>query len=159
MKRYTPPIVEPRIRIALIDSCAAIRCAMPRLLADRGYDVVVHARASGAVSFVRRQRPAVVFLELHLEREESGLPVMQALQREPETASIPLIMWSIDPELERKVAASGARGVLVLSKQTRLGALLKVLRELTGTAPVGASSLLACRSMLGIAQPDAVAVS
>lgn len=123
------------VRVALIDSCAAIRCALPRLLGDRGYEVVVHGYASAAVTFVRRQRPAVVFLELHLEREDAGLSVVQALRRERETARIPIVLWSIDPELERKVAAIGARDVVVLSKYARLEVLLRVLREIVGAAP------------------------
>jgi len=135
MRKYTPPIVETPTRIAVIDSCAAIRCAMPRLLGDRGFEVVVYAKGSGAVTFVRRQCPAAVFLELHLDWEDGGLAVMQALQREPETASIPLIVWSIDPEVEHKVAPLAGPHVTALSKHTRLGALLKVVRELTGTAP------------------------
>lgn len=117
--------------IAVIEDNPMVRSGMELVLNARGCEVVFHDRAEGALAFVRRHRPAVVIVDLHLEYRDAGLDIARHLRHEPDTAHVPVVVWSTDLEVGRKVAAAGLEGITVLSKFGHGSVLLAALETLT----------------------------
>ena len=121
-------------RIAVIDDSLAVRPALQLVFDTSGYTVVFHPRAAGAVTFVQQQQPVLVIVDLNLEYPAAGLEVVRSLRADPATASIPLVVWSADPDLERTVTRLGLADVAPLSKYAGLTALLAAVARLTAAA-------------------------
>lgn len=76
-----------------------------RRLRSAGYQVEVRSTPDRAYQFVREQRPALVILAIGGDHT-SGWDVLQALNLDPVTAKIPVLLCS--PVARRRVQASGA---------------------------------------------------
>ena len=114
MQHPSPESSTPRI--VAIEPHPLVRQGLATLLADTGYDLVVHPRAAGALSVIRQVQPVVALIELHLEVPSAGLEVVRALRADPATRELPLIVWSSDLDVERHVAALNVPAVTVVSK-------------------------------------------
>ena len=67
-------------RIAVIDDSLAVRPGLQLVCDTRGYTVVFHPRAAGAVAFVKQQQPDLVIVDVHLEYPNAGLDVVRSLR-------------------------------------------------------------------------------
>ncbi len=89
------------------DACDLAR----RTLSKIGYEVVSAPSAAAGLEAARATRPALILLDLHLP-DATGWDVLAALRADPVTASIPILVVSIDDD--RGAALSrGACGQLV----------------------------------------------
>ena len=120
--------------IAVIDDSLAVRPALQLVFDTRGYTVVFHPRAAGAVAFVQQQQPDLVIVDLHLEYPDAGLDVVRSLRADPATAPIPLVVWSADTDVERKVKSLGLADVAPISKYAGLTTLLDAVTRLTAAS-------------------------
>ena len=94
-------------RIAVIDDSLAVRTALQLVCDTSGYTVVFHPGAAGAVAFVQQQQPVLAIIDVHLEYPAAGLDVVRRLRANPATASIPLVVWSADPDVQHTVTRLG----------------------------------------------------
>ncbi len=120
--------------IAVIDDSLAVRPALQLVFDTRGYAVVFHPRAAGAVAFVQQQQPDLVIVDLHLEYPDAGLDVVRSLRADPATAPIPLVVWSADTDVERKVKSLGLADVAPISKYAGVTTLLDAVTLLTAAS-------------------------
>jgi two-component system phosphate regulon response regulator PhoB len=129
-------VTDTRRRIVAIEDDAALRSVMADILADAGYEVVVHGRPDGVEQLVRRTQPAVVLLDLRLgdARAERGWEILDHLVLDPATRNIPVVIVSGDVSLEtRRLAISAEHGLWVLAKPFDLADLLEVVRCATAS--------------------------
>jgi len=124
--------------IAVVDDDPALLDMTELLLALEGYHVASFLTAADAVAFVATLQPALVIVDLHLERPAAGLEVVTALRQDAATAQIPILLWSADPDVEMIVARQHLDDVVVRVKPVLPEDLLRVVAEL---APAARSAL------------------
>ena len=66
------------------------------VLTEQGYAVHLWTERQGAVELIRQMRPDLVILDLWLRRRGDGWQVYEALQADPATAQIPVVLCSED---------------------------------------------------------------
>ncbi|MBS0375861.1 MAG: response regulator [Proteobacteria bacterium] len=100
-------------RALIVDDSKSARVVLSRLLEKHELTVDTTDSAESALAYLRDHRPDVIFMD-HVMSGMDGLTAVQAIKRDPATASIPIMMYtSQDGELYATEArASGAAGVL-----------------------------------------------
>lgn len=88
-----------RGRVLLIEDDPDARVVLRTSLDRHGYEVVDAQTGAQGVALARRERPSVVVLDLLLP-DISGYDVLRILKNSPDTAEIPVIVLSIEPERE-----------------------------------------------------------
>jgi len=93
------------IRVLLADDDDDVRDSMLRTLSDRGYDVVAVSDGAEALSYLDRDRPSLVVLDLHMD-EISGWEVLRFLRSDPRLRGVPVLVVSgaHAPTLPRSVS-------------------------------------------------------
>jgi CheY-like chemotaxis protein len=119
-------------RALIVDDSRSARVILSRML--EGYGLVVDAveSAEQALEYLKETKPDVVFMD-HLMPGMDGFQAIQAIKSNPQTATIPVMMYtSQEGELYLSQArALGAVGVLPKTvKQTELSRVLYQLRLL-----------------------------
>lgn len=114
-------------KILCVDDSEPNLLLLERYLARRGGVAFVPARTGEeAIELAAREQPDVVLLDLQLP-DASGLDVMERLQADARTASIPIVIVSADAHEQQLTAAQerGARDYLVKPLDlTRLAAVI-----------------------------------
>jgi CheY-like chemotaxis protein len=99
------------LRVLVVDDEPGMREAISDLFTEQGHVVVAEARnGQEAMEAAASFRPEVVLLDLRLG-QESGLDVARALTTE--WPDLPVLLISVGEESAKRVAASGARGLIV----------------------------------------------
>lgn len=114
------------------DSCLWIAA----VLRQCGFEVLEAGDGAVAVRMARQELPDLILLDLHLPAG-GGEFVMDSLSRQPETAAIPVIIMTGDPEVDRtRMKLKGA--VEVYCKPMDVHVFLNTIRQTleTATAPV-----------------------
>jgi CheY-like chemotaxis protein len=97
--------------IALVDDDALILGLMEELLMDEGYRALVFRGGAGVVATLGHLRPALVILDLRLERPDEGLRLLAALRAAPATTCLPVLLCTADAAFPREhgpgLAATG----------------------------------------------------
>ena len=129
-------------RALVVDDSKSARAFLVRLLERLELEVDVAESADEALDYLELQHPDVVFLD-HLMPGMDGFQGLQAIKRNPRTASIPVYMYtSQEGELYAGQAlALGAAGVL--PKQLESADLAQLLRDLEAGSQVTPAGLLA----------------
>ncbi len=129
-------------RALVVDDSKSARAFLVRLLERLDVEVDVAESADEALDYLELQHPDVIFLD-HLMPGMDGFQGLQAIKRNPRTASIPVFMYtSQEGELYAGQAlALGAAGVL--PKQLESTDLAQLLRDLGAGAQVTPAALLA----------------
>lgn len=96
------------------------------------YRLIVAHSGAQAIDLVRVQRPDVLLLDMHLG-DMTGIDVVVALDREPDTAGIPRLALSADAMPEHIKAARGYGFETYLTKPLDVSALLASLDEFGAT--------------------------
>lgn len=125
--------VSRKRRIAVIDDDVVFVDLMQDLLADgEGYEVLSTLHWLHGFEFVKETQPDLVILDLMLGREQTGWAVLELLQSDPTTASIPVILCSAAaPALRRWPSRDGACGpVETVAKPFDVDHLLGVIERL-----------------------------
>jgi two-component system, NtrC family, sensor kinase len=123
--------------IAVIDDDRVISQLFTEILTDDGYAVALWYTGAGAFAFVKRVDPALVILDMHMETQDAGMRVADALCHDPETKAIPVIICSAALNTEReKRQRLEALGCNIHSKPIDMHALLALIGKLTSPAAV-----------------------
>jgi CheY-like chemotaxis protein len=116
-------------RVLVVDDDPSIREALADLLGDEGYRVTTATNGAEALTLLRppgELRPCVILLDLMMP-VMSGQEFYAEQQRDPELATIPIVVISADGNLALKAAALGGQ---FLSKPVRLETVLGLLDRL-----------------------------
>ena len=116
-------------RARIVDDSRSARVILSRML--EAYDLKVDAAESAeqAMEYLRQNRPDVIFMD-HLMPGMDGFQAIQALKSNPDTATIPVMMYT-SQEGELYVSQARALGAVgVLPKTVKPGDVSRVLYQL-----------------------------
>ncbi len=125
--RYTNPMA--RKRALVVDDSKSARVILSRMLEKYDIEVDMAESAEQAIEYLKSNRPDAIFMD-HLMPGMDGLQAVQAIKGNPQTAMIPIMMYT-SQEGELYVGQARALGAMgVLPKQVRPVDVSKVLYEL-----------------------------
>jgi CheY-like chemotaxis protein len=119
-------------RALVVDDSRSARVILSRMLEGYGLEIDAAESAEQALEYLKESRPDVIFMD-HLMPGMDGFQAIQAIKSNPQTAMIPVMMYtSQEGDLYLSQArALGAVGVLPKTvKQTELSRILYQLRLL-----------------------------
>jgi adenylate cyclase len=94
--------------ILLVEDSRYLRVASERALAKAGYDVVTAVDGEAALLAARERLPNLILLDMMLPKLD-GLGVLRALKRDPQIASIPVVVLTgLGQQNEAKLKKEGA---------------------------------------------------
>jgi CheY-like chemotaxis protein len=118
-----------RKRALVVDDSKSARVILSRMLEKYDIEVDMAESAEQAIEYLKSNRPDAIFMD-HLMPGMDGLQAVQAIKGNPQTAMIPIMMYT-SQEGELYVGQARALGALgVLPKQVRPVDVSKVLYEL-----------------------------
>lgn len=121
----------------IVDDSRSARVVLGRMLEDHDLDVATAESAEHALEYLSGHRPDVIFMD-HLMPGMDGFEAVQAIKANPETATIPIMMYT-SQEGELYVGQARALGAMgVLPKQVQpveVSKVLESLRLIPGSAP------------------------
>jgi CheY-like chemotaxis protein len=116
-------------RALIVDDSRSARVILSRMLEQHGLAVDTAESAEQALEYLRQNRPDVIFMD-HLMPGMDGFQAVQAIKAEPQTATIPLMMYT-SQEGELYVSQARALGAVgVLPKTVRPVDVSRVLYQL-----------------------------
>src|SRR3979490_3385643 len=125
--RYT--IDMARKRALVVDDSKSARVILSRMLEKYDIEVDMAESAEQAIEYLKGNRPDAIFMD-HLMPGMDGLQAVKAIKGNPQTAMIPIMMYT-SQEGELYVGQARALGAMgVLPKQVRPVDVSKVLYEL-----------------------------
>ena len=125
--RYTSAMGQKRALV--VDDSKSARVILSRMLEKYDIEVDMAESAEQAIEYLRHDRPDAIFMD-HLMPGMDGLQAVQAIKSNPQTAMIPIMMYT-SQEGELYVGQARALGAMgVLPKQVRPVDVSKVLYEL-----------------------------
>lgn len=122
-----------RPMIIVVDDEPEMIRIMTKLFARSGFDTQGLAEGRGAYERIRDAHPQLVFLDLRLG-ESDGAEVLRAIRRDPELASVPVVLMSGDGEIRHKAEALGADAHLW--KPFKAADLLACAARFVGVSPI-----------------------
>jgi CheY-like chemotaxis protein len=118
-----------RKRVLVVDDSKSARVILSRMLEKYDIEVDMAESAEQAIEYLNQNRPDAIFMD-HLMPGMDGLQAVQAIKGNPQTATIPIMMYT-SQEGELYVGQARALGAMgVLPKQVRPVDVSKVLYEL-----------------------------
>jgi CheY-like chemotaxis protein len=118
-----------RKRALIVDDSKSARVILSRMLEKYDIEVDMSESAEQAIEYLKHNRPDAIFMD-HLMPGMDGLQAVQAIKSNPQTAMIPIMMYT-SQEGELYVGQARALGAMgVLPKQVRPVDVSKVLYEL-----------------------------
>jgi CheY-like chemotaxis protein len=118
-----------RKRALVVDDSKSARMILSRMLEKYDIEVDMAESAEQAIEYLKGNRPDAIFMD-HLMPGMDGLQAVQAIKGNPQTATIPIMMYT-SQEGELYVGQARALGAMgVLPKQVRPVDVSKVLYEL-----------------------------
>jgi CheY-like chemotaxis protein len=116
-------------RALVVDDSKSARVILSRMLEKYDIEVDMAESAEQAIEYLKHGRPDAIFMD-HLMPGMDGLQAVQAIKSNPQTATIPIMMYT-SQEGELYVGQARALGAMgVLPKQVRPVDVSKVLYEL-----------------------------
>jgi len=116
-------------RALVVDDSKSARVVLSRMLERFGIAVDTAESAEEALAYLKRERPDVVFMD-HLMPGMDGLEAVRIIKADPETATIPIMMYT-SQEGELYVGQARALGAIgVLPKTIKPVDVTKVLFQL-----------------------------
>ena len=116
-------------RAFIVDDSKSARVILSRMLEKYDIEVDMAESAEQAIEYLKHNRPDAIFMD-HLMPGMDGLQAVQAIKSNPQTAMIPIMMYT-SQEGELYVGQARALGAMgVLPKQVRPVDVSKVLYEL-----------------------------
>jgi CheY-like chemotaxis protein len=116
-------------RALIVDDSRSARVILGRMLEQHGMTVDTAESAEQALEYLQQSRPDVIFMD-HLMPGMDGFQAVQAIKSEPQTAMIPLMMYT-SQEGELYVSQARALGAIgVLPKTVRPVDVSRVLYQL-----------------------------
>jgi len=116
-------------RALIVDDSRSARVILSRMLEQHGLAVDTAESAEQALEYLHQQRPDVIFMD-HLMPGMDGFQAVQVIKGDPQTATIPLMMYT-SQEGELYVSQARALGAVgVLPKTVRPVDVSRVLYQL-----------------------------
>ena len=116
-------------RALIVDDSRSARVILSRMLEGYGLEVDSSESAEAALEYLRHARPDVIFMD-HLMPGMDGFQAIQAIKGNPDTATIPVIMYT-SQEGELYVSQARALGAVgVLPKTVKHADVSRVLYQL-----------------------------
>lgn len=116
-------------RALIVDDSRSARVILSRMLEAYGLEVDAAESAEQALELLRQTRPDVIFMD-HLMPGMDGFQAVQAIKSNPDTAMIPVMMYT-SQEGELYVSQARALGAVgVLPKTVKQGEVSRVLYQL-----------------------------
>jgi CheY-like chemotaxis protein len=116
-------------RALIVDDSRSARVILSRMLEGYGLQVDTSESAEHALEFLRQTRPDVIFMD-HLMPGMDGFQAIQAIKGNPDTAMIPVVMYT-SQEGELYVSQARALGAVgVLPKTVKQADVSRVLYQL-----------------------------
>lgn len=116
-------------RALIVDDSRSARVILSRMLEAYGLEVDAAESAEQALEYLKQARPDVVFMD-HLMPGMDGFQAVQAIKGNPETATIPVMMYT-SQEGDLYVSQARALGAVgVLPKTVKQGEVSRVLYQL-----------------------------
>ena len=113
----------------VVDDSKSARVILSRMLEKYDIEVDMAESAEQAIEYLKGNRPDAIFMD-HLMPGMDGLQAVKAIKGNPQTAMIPIMMYT-SQEGELYVGQARALGAMgVLPKQVRPVDVSKVLYEL-----------------------------
>jgi CheY-like chemotaxis protein len=84
------------ITIAVIDDDQPLLDLMAEVLDERHWAMLAVPDVATAVEALKGARPDAILLDVRLHGRQRGWDVLEQLQAEPETRTIPVVIWSSD---------------------------------------------------------------
>jgi CheY-like chemotaxis protein len=131
-------------KILLVDDSKFLRLATERALARAGYEVSTAVDGENALQMAREKRPDLILLDMLLPKM-TGPDVLKALKKDPETASIAVVVLTgLSHKNAARLKQDGAVAFLEKSdlgldkgSDTLLTALAEIVRKLKLEVPTG----------------------
>lgn len=121
--------------IVVIDDDPVLLRLLEEIMAEEGYRVLLWSSSSGAFEYIRDHQPALVILDLRLERPDSGWALLQIIRMSTHTAAVPLLVCSADlPFLRTHAQQLAALHASVLEKPFAVDELLAHVQQFIGPA-------------------------
>jgi CheY-like chemotaxis protein len=116
--------------IAVIDDDRDAVARASSLLGEAGYRLAVASSRAAAFDLLCQQRPAVVLIELCIDRGQVGWSLLDLLSATPALAGIPVIVWSADAAaLHEQAWLLAAKGWQWLAKPFQGAQLLALIEQ------------------------------
>jgi CheY-like chemotaxis protein len=116
--------------ITVVEHDPMLGMLLLEVLTEEGYAVELWTERAAACEAIRRTQPDLVILALWLRQRGDGWQVLDALQRDPATSQIPVIVCTDDTLLLQADAAHVAgRPAAALEKPFDLDVLLDAVAE------------------------------
>jgi CheY-like chemotaxis protein len=123
-----------RPRIAVVNDDTAFLQLMQQVLADEGYDAMIHTVGATAHDFVRAEMPDLVILDIRMDEPQAGWQVLEMMRLDRQTLGIPVILCTADSvQLAAKADHLRKHNAVPLEKPFDLYELLELVRSLVGT--------------------------
>lgn len=103
----------PALHTLVVDDSPSARNVLKRLLERKGAQVDQRESGDQALDYLKTQKPDIIFMD-HTMPGMNGLEAVRALRSNPDTAGIPVVMYTSesDADYEQEALASGASGVI-----------------------------------------------
>lgn len=149
---------DPSTKTALVvDDSKSARFALRKFLEAQGYQADAVESADEAYSYLKRQRPDLIFLD-HLMPGVDGFDVLRNIKKDPRTVSIPVIICSSNEgaDFVKQAKTRGAADVLPKPPDAEL--LTRILERIKpvklATPPVAAQPAPAKSKVAPIRDPE-----
>lgn len=117
--------------ILVVEDDEPIRTMMEDLLSMGGYRTISMASAAAAEQVLQQEQPDLAILDIWLEQLDSGWRLLDKLQCDPQTESLPVIVYSAHDTLLSKMQHRFPQPHYVfLDKPFNIGKLLATVAEL-----------------------------
>ncbi len=137
---------DPNVKTALVvDDSKSARFALRKFLEAQGYQADAVESADEAYSYLKRQRPDLIFLD-HLMPGVDGFDVLHNLKKDSRTVSIPVIICSSNEgdDFVKQAKTRGAADVLPKPPDAEhLARILERIKPARPAAPIQQKSKVA----------------
>ncbi len=118
-------------RVMVVDDDESIREYMRQLLEDNGYEVLEAEDGVQALEMLKTEIPSLIILDVQMPHM-SGLDVAATIKKNPELASIPIVIHSVDGNTEEGFKIGVDR---YFTKPVKQNHFLKEISELVSAKP------------------------
>lgn len=118
-------------KIMLIEDDEPILDMMEILLSRIGYEPVLVPDVTGALDHVRRDRPALILLDIMMT-PMNGWEFLEKLREQPEFRELPVILFTASPSVEERIAQMHDPYLGVLQKPVSIPELRAGLERFLG---------------------------
>jgi DNA-binding response OmpR family regulator len=123
-----------RTRILVIDDDPIVRESLKLALTHAGFDAWTLEGPQLTLSVVKARRPDAIILDLYMP-EGSGLDLCRELTKDPETKTIPIVVFSGSSETVDVMAGIQAGAIEYIAKPVDTNVMIAKLRSILKLPP------------------------